>query len=229
MDQQPAVPPSFGNPYKKWFFVLAIIFVLVVVGGIYFYSLVRGNVDDIESLGTTETSDGIATDDDPYDGNPDASIVIVEFSDFQCPYCFDAFPVIREVVNAYHDDIKFIFRDFPITSSHPYAQKAAEAGECAQAQGKFWEMHDKMFLNQNDLSTASLIRYADETGLESVSFAECLNLGQFAAEVEQDLTDGLLAGVDGTPTFFINGRKLAGTVSYDSFASVIEQLLAAGL
>lgn len=218
----PVAPPR--NPYKKWFFLLLVVMVAVLIGGVYVYSLVRDNLDTIQS-GSGQTA-YFDTDDDPMLGNPDAQIVIVEFADFQCPFCYQAFPIIREIVNTYQDYIKFVFRDFPISSSHPEAQKAAEAGECAQAQGRFWEMHDKMFQNRTDLTVPALKQYAGEIGLDTQLFNQCLDSGAFAKEVEQDFSDGLAAGVMGTPTFFINGRPITGTIDYESLSSIIEQLIA---
>lgn len=231
MDSQQVYQDQSGRPYKKWFFVLLVFMVIVIGTGVYLLIQVRQNVETIGSGNgdsAVAPSGEVATTDDPFAGNPDASIVIVEFSDFQCPFCFQSFPIVREIINTYGNDIKFIYRDFPIDEIHPQAQKAAEAGECAQEQGKFWEMHDKMFINQNDLFVPSLKRYAAEIGLDVSTFSQCLDNGNFAAEVKQDFNDGLFAGVDGTPTFFINGRKFDGVVSVEVFSSTIEQLILLG-
>ncbi|MBI5037703.1 MAG: DsbA family protein [Candidatus Kerfeldbacteria bacterium] len=221
MEISPTPTPS----YKKWFFVLLGVFMLVVAGGIYFYVLIQDNVTDLQN-GNVDRAAYLDTADDPVEGNPDATIVIVEFSDFQCPFCFQAFPIVRELINAYGQDVKFVYRDFPITDSHPQAQKAAEAGECAHVQGRFWEMHDKLFLNQNDLSVPSLKRYANEIGLDTELFNQCLDSNAYADEVEEDFVAGLAAGVTGTPTFFINGRPFTGSVTFDQFAEIIDQLKA---
>ncbi len=221
MQDSPA--PQTHNPYKKWFFVLTIIVVLLLAAGVYVFILVQEHIDQIEGDSTVNTY--FDTTDDPMKGNPDAKIVIVEFADFQCPFCFQAFPVMRELMDTYQDDVKFVYRDFPITDSHPQAEKAAEAGECAQAQDRFWEMHDKMFLNQADLTVPALKEYAEEIGLDTDLFDQCLDSGTFETEVAQDFSDGIAAGVTGTPTFFINGRPFTGTISYDSLAQIIEQLI----
>ena len=165
--------------FKKWFFVLLVVVIIILGIGIYFYILVRQNVENINSGNVNQSSDGaVVTTDDPYKGGVDARVVIVELSDFQCPYCYQAFPVVGELISTYGDQIKFIFRDFPDSGRHPQAQKAAEAGECAQEQGKFWEMHDKMFINQDDLSLTALKRYAEEIGLDTSSFSDCLDNGK---------------------------------------------------
>jgi protein-disulfide isomerase len=199
--------------------VVAVLFIGLVI---VFYGLVRENIGILENQNQT-TELHIATADDPYKGGAEAKIAIVEFSDYQCPYCFQSFPVVRELINTYGDQIKFIFRDFPLKE---YSQKAAEAGECAHEQGKFWEMHDKLFINQNDLSVFAIKQYALELGLGELSFNECLDSGRYAAEVQEDLSDGLLAGVDGTPTFFINDYEFQGSVTVDAFKMVIDELIA---
>lgn len=212
-------------PHKKTRAVLITVIVVVVlfIGlGVVFYSLVRGNVELLENQDQAATLH-IATADDPYKGGMDAKIVIVEFSDFQCPYCFQSFPVVRELISTYGDQIKFIYRDFPLKE---YSQKAAEAGECAHEQDKFWEMHDKLFINQNNLSVSAIKQYALELGLDELSFNECIDSGRYAAEVQEDLSDGLLAGVDGTPTFFINEREFQGSVTVDVFKTIIDELIA---
>ena len=199
--------------------VVAVFFIGLVI---VFYSLVRENIGVLENQNQSATSH-IATADDPYKGGAEAGIVIVEFSDYRCPYSFQSFPVVRELISTYGDQIKFIFRDFPLKE---YSQKAAEAGECAHEQDKFWEMHDKLFINQSDLSVMSIKQYALEVGLDELSFNECLDSGRYASEVQEDFSDGLLAGVDGTPTFFINGHEFQGSVTVDAFKMIIDELIA---
>jgi len=217
-----------GKKYKKWFFVLVVVMILILGIGIYFFILVRQNIKNINTGNNTNQSftGTVATTDDPYTGGSEAKIVIVEFGDFQCPFCYQSFPIIRELIDNYGDQIKWIYRDFPDSVKHPHAQKAAEAGECAQEQGKFWEMHDKMFINQTDLTVAALKRYAEEISLEISSFNDCLDSGKYENEVLQDFTDGYYAGVRGTPTFFINNRKFEGVVPLEDFKSIIDQLIA---
>lgn len=137
----------------------------------------------------------------------DAKVTIVEFSDFQCPACGEAYKTLKALFPEYSDRIKFVYKDFPLTQIHPYAQKAAEAGQCALEQGKFWEMHDKMFENQTGLSVSNLKNYAAEIGLEAESFNSCLDSAKMAGRVSSDASLGLRIGVNGTPTFYINGTR----------------------
>ncbi|MDO8634319.1 MAG: DsbA family protein [archaeon] len=144
---------------------------------------------------------------DPVKGNESAKATIVEFSDFQCPACGDAFKTLKVLFPEYSDRVKFVYKDFPLTQIHPYAQKAAEAGQCALEQGKFWEMHDKMFENQLRLSVADLKTYASEIGLETEPFNSCLDTAKMAGRVSSDASLGLRLGVNGTPTFYINNKR----------------------
>ncbi len=224
---------SAGSNYRRLLFrprniVIAIILILIIIGGIYFYILVKDNVDDIENTNDGAVPIGLLdTIDDPYIGGKDAKVIIVEFSDFQCPYCLSAYYTLKDIREKYGDKIKFVYRDMPNDAIHPHARKAAEAGECAQEQGKFWELHDMIFENQLvDISVPAIKRFASEIGLDTKSFNTCLDSGKYAEEVEQDLTTGIIAGVTGTPTFFINGYILTGTNTYDRFVNTIDELLA---
>lgn len=222
MDEQ---QENYNTPrpkFKGWHITVIVVAILFIGLGLIFYSMVRKNVDSLKNQ-NGETASYIITTDDPYQGGVDAPIVIVEFSDFQCPYCFQSFPVMRELISLYGDQIKIIYRDFPLKS---YSQPAAEAGECAHEQGKFWEMHDKLFINQDDLRVSSLKQYASELGLNEPIFNECLDSGRYTSEVQEDLGDGLLAGVEGTPTFFINEREFKGSATIDDFKIIIDELIA---
>lgn len=180
---------------------------------------------------------GDLEDDDPMLGNPEAPVALVEFSDFQCPFCRrmygDALPLLKEKYIK-TGKIKFIYRDFPLTSIHSLAQKYAEAGECADEQGKFWPMHDKIFDEQNsrgqgtitDFSVEDIKRWALEIGLEGVKFDECLDSGKYTEEVSKDFRDGQNAGVQGTPATFVNGRLISGAVPISVFEQAIEEELA---
>jgi protein-disulfide isomerase len=162
----------------------------------------------------------------PAKGAATASVVLVEFSDFQCPFCSRVVPAVNEVMKTYGDRVRVIFRQFPLNSIHPNAQKAAEASLCAADQEKFWEMHDAMFADQGGLGVDALKGKAQTLGLDSAKFAECLDSGKKAAEVSADLAAGTAAGVTGTPALFVNGRALSGAVPFDAIAKVIEQELA---
>jgi protein-disulfide isomerase len=184
-----------------------------------------------DSGGGTSPSAAVSSeaDDDPVWGPEDASVVMVEFSDFQCPYCHrfatETLPQIRQT---YGDKVRFIYRDFPLSSIHPQAEKAAEAGQCAQEQGKFWELHDLMFENQDALMVDDLKGYAQEAGLDAATFNDCLDSGKTAQEIQRDYQDGQVAGVTGTPGFLVNGVLVVGAQPFSVFQQVIDQLLAAG-
>ena len=165
----------------------------------------------------------------PAKGPADAPVTIVEFSDFECPYCKRVVPTLDKAVEKYGDKVRLVFRQFPLNSIHPRAQKAAEAALCADEQSKFWPMHDKMFENQRELEVAALVAAAGELGLDEGAFRECVESGRFAAQVEADLRAGAVIGVTGTPAMFVNGRPLSGAVSLEALTEVIdEELKSAG-
>ncbi len=167
-------------------------------------------------------------DDDPVEGSADAPVTIVEFSDFQCPFCEKFYSdTLGQVRKDYIDTgkVKLVYRDFPL-SFHPEAEKAAEAAECADDQGKFWEMHDKIFENQETMGVASYKQWAPTLGLNSATFNKCLDSGEKAAEVQADFSAGQSAGVSGTPTFFINGTAVVGAQPYSVFKQAIDAALA---
>lgn len=159
----------------------------------------------------------------PSRGNAQAPITIVEFADFQCPYCSRAAATLEKVVGAYQGKVRVVFRHFPL-SFHEKAPKAAEAGACADEQGKFWEMHDALFESQ-ELEPDALKAQAQKLGLDAAKFDECLDSGRTAALVKRDMAAGQKAGVTGTPAFFINGRVLSGAQPEDEFHKVIDQEL----
>lgn len=171
---------------------------------------------------------GVSADDDEVRGSPDAPVTIIEFSDFQCPFCERFFSqTYPSLVKNYIDTgkVRFIYRDFPL-NFHPNAQKAAEAAECAGEQGKFWEMHDRIFNNQGAITVPDLKTYAkDIAGLDTSKFNECLDSGLMAPEVQKDLKDGSSAGVTGTPTFFVNGVKIVGAQPFGAFEELIKKEL----
>jgi protein-disulfide isomerase len=140
-------------------------------------------------------------------GPPDAPMTLVEYGDYQCPYCGAAYPIIKEVQSRMGDGLRFVFRNFPITTSHPYAEQAAEAAEAAGAQGRFWEMHDLLFENQKRLGDEDLRAYAQRIGLDLERFDKELTEHAHAARVREDFMGGVRSGVNGTPTFFINGAR----------------------
>ena len=155
----------------------------------------------------------VGTDGEPSLGPANAPVTIVEFSDFQCPYCRSVQPILKRLLQEYQDRIKLVFRDFPLRNIHPQAQKAAEAAQCAAEQQQFWPYHDRLFAAAN-LQVEDLKQYAQELGLDVQQFTTCLEADKYAQEVERDLQDGLSAGVSATPSFFINGQPVNGAVPY---------------
>lgn len=178
-----------------------------------------------EALKAPETRAKVENKTSPAKGAETAPVVLVEFSDFQCPFCSRVVPSINEVTKKYGDQVRVVFRQFPLNSIHPMAQKAAEASLCAQDQSKFWEMHDAMFADQAGLGVDALKAKAQTLGLDAAKFGECLDSGQKAAEVAADLAAGTSAGVNSTPALFVNGRLLSGAQPFAAIAKVIDQEL----
>jgi protein-disulfide isomerase len=168
----------------------------------------------------------VSMGEDPAKGPAAAPITIVEFSDFQCPYCARVNPTIKQVEEKYGDKVRLVFRDFPLVQIHRDAAKAAEAGECAHEQGKFWEMHDKLFANQSKLQVEAMKQTATEIGLDAEKFNQCMDSSKYAAEVQKDVDEGSRYGVTGTPAFFINGRMLSGAQPLEAFTEMIDEELA---
>ncbi len=161
-------------------------------------------------------------------GDPGAPVTIVEFSDFQCPYCQRAQATLKEVVAKYGGKVRLAYRDFPLIQIHPRAHRAAEAARCAGAQGKFWEYHDLLYTDNTKLGDADLAGHAKALGLDEKQFESCLASGKYTAAVDADLRAGTNAGVSGTPAFVINGVMLEGAQPASAFESVIDAEFAAG-
>lgn len=228
-----------------WRYSTFILAAIVIVGAFVIFSQDRGaptgNVvanPNAPLPGQNEPVE-VSADDDAFLGPENAEIVVIEFSDFECPYCGAAMGTHEVLVDRFKSQdptweaavpelkrlaeegkIKFVYRDFPL-SGHPNAQKAAEASECAKDQGKFWEYHDILFANQDALTVPSLKQYASQIGLNTNEFNECLDSNEKAAEVQKDMQDGQNAGVSGTPSFFVNGREISGSQPYKVFEQAI--------
>ena len=144
---------------------------------------------------------------DHIQGPATAPITLVEYGDYQCPYCGQAYPIVKELQEQLGDRLRFVFRNFPLSTMHPYAEHAAEAAEAAGAHGKFWEMHDALYENQEALDDDDLIQYASTLGLDASRFTNELAKHTHAARVREDFMSGARSGVNGTPTFFINGVR----------------------
>ena len=160
---------------------------------------------------------------DPATGPEDAPITLVEFSDFECPYCQRHFlEVYPRLQSEYGDQIRFVFKDYPLTSIHPNAVPAAEAALCAHEQGAFWPYHDLLFGGTEGFSRASYESYAASLGLDADAFTLCLDDGRYNEQVMADLNFGIETGVSSTPTFFINGIGLVGAQPFEVFAQIID-------
>jgi protein-disulfide isomerase len=165
----------------------------------------------------------VSPDRDHIQGPMDAPATLVEYGDFQCPYCGKAYPIVKEVQARMGDRLRFVFRNFPITTSHKYAEDAAEAAEAAAAQGKFWEMHDALFENQPRLADADLRRYADWVGLDLERFDADMAQHTYAERVREDFMGGVRSGVNGTPTFYVNGARHDDAYDVETLVGALER------
>jgi protein-disulfide isomerase len=163
----------------------------------------------------------VSMGDSPAMGPKDAKVTLVEFSDYQCPFCGREREVIWQIVDKYKDKVRYVFKDFPL-SFHRDAQKSAEAAHCAGDQGKYWEYNKKAFESQNALGVDDLKKYAKELGLDTAKFDKCLDSGAYEAGVKKSLEEGAMAGVSGTPAYFINGIMLSGAQPPEAFVEIIE-------
>ncbi len=225
-----------GNP--------KMLFVFGLVTGIALTSLLSGSIklpsfnsngnqvvrtfDDVntdEGSGTVSVLDPVTKDDHILGDINKAKIVLVEYSYFQCPYCANHVPTIKQLMEEYGDDIALVYRHFPLTSIHSEAEPAAEAAECAADQGKFWEFHDQLFARQGELGDELYYELADQLGLNAAEFDECYTGGLHAADVQSDLESGINAGVQGTPATFVNGMVVSGAVPYATMVDAINTVL----
>jgi protein-disulfide isomerase len=162
---------------------------------------------------------------DPAVGAASAPVTLVEFSDFQCPFCQRVEPTLKQLRDKYGDKLRIVWKDFPLTQIHPQAFKAGEAGHCAGEQGKYWEYHDRLFANQQALQPADLKKHAADLGLDAAAFATCLDSSKFGERVRDGVSQGTSLGVNSTPTIFINGRRLSGAQPLEVFVAVIDEEL----
>jgi protein-disulfide isomerase len=163
---------------------------------------------------------------DPVMGDSSAPVTLVEFSDYDCPFCRQVVPTLKQLAGHYGDRLRIVWKDFPLTQIHPDAFKAAEAAHCAGDQERYWEYHDLLFANQRSLQPDRLVALADDLGLDRPAFDACLDSSTHAPRVRDGLTQGTRLGVNSTPTIFINGRLIAGAHPYETFAAIVEEELA---
>ena len=167
----------------------------------------------------------VRADGGPVKGSANAPITIVKFEDFHCPFCKRVQPTFNELLAKYDGKVKLVHRDFPLDQLHAQARGAHEASRCAEEQGKFWAYHDILYTNAPKAAPDQLKAYASEIGLDTASFEQCLKAGKYKATVQQDVEEGMRAGVTGTPAFFINGRMLSGAQPIEKFVQIIEDEL----
>jgi len=160
---------------------------------------------------------------DHIQGPADAAVTLVEYGDYECPFCGAAYPIVREVQQKLGDRLRFVFRNFPITTSHPHAQQAAEAAEAAAAQGQFWPMHDLLYENQKRLDDVDLVGYARQLGLDVGRFEQDLAAHAYADRVHEDFMSGVRSGVNGTPSFYINGHRYDDSYEAETLIAALER------
>jgi len=166
--------------------------------------------------------------DDPSQGKADAPVTVVEYSDFQCPFCLRVMPTLKELRTKYGDKMRLVWKDFPLTQIHPQAFVAAQAGNCAREQGKFWEYHDQLFANQSALQPENLKKYAAAVGLDAAKFNECLDSSKYESRVQDSIGIGTRLGINSTPTVYVNGRMVNGAQPLEEFTQIIDEELARG-
>jgi protein-disulfide isomerase len=165
---------------------------------------------------------------DHAEGPADARVTLVEYGDYECPHCGRAYPIVKRLQRAMGAKLRFIFRNFPLPDSHPHAMAAAAAAEAAARQDRFWPVHDWIFEHQTHLDDASLVAAAERLGLDIERFVADANSAAIAARIDADVEGGARSGVNGTPTFFVNGVRVDAGSDYDSLLSVLQEALAAG-
>lgn len=210
----------------RGYFVVSV--VAILVGGAAFYQLTaHGEVPPPPPPSPSASlADRLVRPDSHVAGNPNAPVTVVEFGDFECPACGREEPVARQIRAKYGNQIRFVFRQFPLIH-HPFAERMAEASECAAEQGKFWEAVDEIYSRQEDTSEEGLRRDAAAIGLDLAKFDQCLASGAAKARVQQDREDGLALGVNSTPTIFIGRRPVVDVPDLDEFSRLIDQELSA--
>jgi len=168
----------------------------------------------------------VADDRDHVQGPADAAVTLLEYGDYECPFCGAAYPIVKHVQETMGERLRFVFRNFPITTAHPHAEQAAEAAEAAAAQGQFWPMHDLLYENQRHLETDDLIAYASRLGLDVPRFQRELAHHVHAARVREDFMSGVRSGVNGTPTFYIDGERYEGSYDAEPLLDALKQAAA---
>jgi len=224
--------------YKKSWGIILIILLFIIVGvviafGIFIFSLIK-DINNVNTgpqglLAQLQSSKkyelGFSEENNYWLGVAEPKITIFEFADFNCPLCKNSFSTIREISLKYKNDVKIIYKDFPVFAN---SIDLAMVGRCAGEQGLFWPMHDKLFQNQSNLDptkTEEIIAIAKQTGIDINKFSSCLSQKKYLTDIQKDYSDGLLIEATGTPTWLINGYKISGDIPYETFIQIIEELI----
>jgi protein-disulfide isomerase len=165
------------------------------------------------------------TAEDHAQGPESADVTLVEYGDYECPHCGRAYPTVQQVQKQFGKRLRFVFRNFPLSEMHPHAEAAAEVAEFAGVQGKFWEMHDRLFENQERLGEALFLDLGEALKLSTTAMRQALEEGMFEARVRADFKGGVRSGVNGTPTFFINGHRHDGSFDFETLVSAVHQAM----
>lgn len=220
---KPLDPAQALSAVQRNFAMILFAFVLGVPSFIMLSS--HGSMPPVKPPTTQTVKAHLVRQDTRFYGNPNAKVTVVEFGDFKCPACRQAEATAKRIREKFGDQIRFAFREYPLTTIHPESEKAAEAAECAGQQGKFWQAVDMFYDNQGELSPPDLNRYAGMMGLDSQKFVACLQKGEMAKRVAQDIEDGQALGVHATPTFFVDGHMIVGPIEYDTFVQLVQNAL----
>lgn len=206
-------------------FILLII--AIIAGSAAFAHLLNsGEMAPAKPVSEATLNERLVRPDSHATGNLNSPVTVVEFGDFECPMCGLAQKTVEQMLKDYGDKVRFVFRQYPLVDAHHQAEKAAEASECAAEQGKFWQAEDLLYQKQSDLSVDALKSYAQQLGLDTGKFDECLSSGKMKDRVQQDIADGKAVGVAGTPTFFVGHEKIVGPPKYAELSELLDRQLA---
>ncbi|MFA5069848.1 MAG: thioredoxin domain-containing protein [Patescibacteria group bacterium] len=205
---------------KKKFFLNALIYFALFTLIIFAVSVFRGCQKN-DTVIRPEVSGK-----DPRLGEKNAKVTIIEFGDFQCPYCDELAPIFKKLKDEYKEQLTIVWKDFPLTTVHEEALSAAQAARCSQKQGKFWEMHDELFANQSLLSAELYPKLSAKIGLNTDQFIDCLNNGETLSLIQKNVNEGVALGVDGTPYFYLNNYVITELMSEESLKALITTELA---
>ncbi|MEI6627024.1 MAG: thioredoxin domain-containing protein [bacterium] len=224
------------TPVKRWYkkswgiFLIILVTILLILSGFLaygFYLIMKDGYSQVpvktaQTLDIGQIRSIVERGDRPSWGSASSSIVIVEFADFQCAHCQIEFPIIREIMNKYQNEVRFIFRSYPTIDENSVV--VAQSAYCADEQGKFWQMHDRLFttIGAGNFQMTQLEAVAKQSGLDLVKYQSCMSSEEEKAKILQDNTDATSLGLQGTPTFFINGYEATGEISKENWISVIE-------